>query len=202
MSSIKIYFGNTPLIITDENLVRSNNDLFTDNPSEVIPLMSKGGFAQLILTTDDLTDARGEVFKNFKLIKAGGGIVRNTSGEILLIYRKRHWDLPKGHLEDSESMKECALREVSEETGLKHLHIIHKSAITYHVYKEDSQDILKETHWFFMDNHKIESLHPQHEEDISNAEWVSFDDMEKYFNDMYPSIRDVLMPMKKHYLRS
>jgi 8-oxo-dGTP pyrophosphatase MutT (NUDIX family) len=36
----------------------------------------------------------------------------------LLLKHPTRWDLPKGHLEHSESLKECALREFYEETGI------------------------------------------------------------------------------------
>lgn len=172
------------------------------NPSEALPAMQRGGFDRAVLETTDTGSARREVFENYKLVKAGGGVVRNTGGEMLIIFRRNHWDLPKGHLEDNETLPECALREVTEETGLKHLHIIHKTTVTYHVYKEDGKDILKETHWYFMDNYQNEQLHLQSEEDIEKAEWVHFNDMGNYFDKMYPSVRDVLQPLATNYLRS
>lgn len=39
--------------------------------------------------------------------------------EVLLVrYGQHHWGFPKGHVEDSESDEETALREIKEETGL------------------------------------------------------------------------------------
>ena len=57
--------------------------------------------------------------KMFKIIKAGGGVVQNSNKEILFIYRMKKWDLPKGKLEKGETIKECAKREVEEETKVK-----------------------------------------------------------------------------------
>lgn len=53
-----------------------------------------------------------------------GGIIwrRNKFGkiEILLIQdAKDRWTIPKGHIEEGESSKETAQREITEETGLK-----------------------------------------------------------------------------------
>ena len=53
-----------------------------------------------------------------KVIKAGGGLVLNPRNEILMIFRRGFWDLPKGKLDDGETIMECAIREVMEETGL------------------------------------------------------------------------------------
>jgi 8-oxo-dGTP diphosphatase len=59
------------------------------------------------------------------LIKAAGGIIERVTDqgiEIVLIHRTRYgseWCLPKGKLNENESWKEAALREVHEETGFE-----------------------------------------------------------------------------------
>jgi diadenosine hexaphosphate hydrolase (ATP-forming) len=55
-----------------------------------------------------------------------GGVVwrRNTKGgiEILLIQdAKDRWTIPKGHIEEGETAKETAEREIREETGLQEM---------------------------------------------------------------------------------
>ena len=55
-----------------------------------------------------------------------GGVVwrRNSRGglEILLIQdAKDRWTIPKGHIEEGETAKETAEREIQEETGLQHM---------------------------------------------------------------------------------
>ncbi len=52
-------------------------------------------------------------------VYAGGGVVVDDRGRILLVHRPRYddWTLPKGKLDAGESLAECALREVAEETG-------------------------------------------------------------------------------------
>lgn len=55
--------------------------------------------------------------------KAGGILTRDNNGttEIYVIHRPRYddWSVPKGHIDDGESPKDAALREVAEETGLQ-----------------------------------------------------------------------------------
>ena len=58
---------------------------------------------------------------------AGAVIFRKERGEIfylLLHYRMRHWDLPKGHIERGEKLEEAAAREVKEETGISDIKFI------------------------------------------------------------------------------
>ena len=53
------------------------------------------------------------------LVLAAGGYVFNHQGEVLLVHRPKYddWSFPKGKLDKGESLEECALREVFEETG-------------------------------------------------------------------------------------
>ena len=48
----------------------------------------------------------------FIFIEAGGGAVFNENKELLCIYRRGVWDLPKGKLDAGEVIPECAVREV------------------------------------------------------------------------------------------
>ncbi len=53
---------------------------------------------------------------------AGGVVVRRldeTWHALLIRDRYGNWGLPKGHLEDGESVREAAVREVEEETALR-----------------------------------------------------------------------------------
>ena len=69
----------------------------------------------------------------YKIVNAAGGIVFNDT-KLLMIFRNGLWDLPKGKVEPNENLKECAIREVEEETGVKDLTIKGKEIISYHIY--------------------------------------------------------------------
>lgn len=110
-------------------------------------------------------------------IKAGGGVVWRRQGvdlQVLLIYRNGVWDLPKGKLEDEESLHDCAVREVAEEIGSQQLPNAEESlGTTIHHYKEDEIMIEKETHWWKMSlNNNDADFMPQKEEGIESVEWT------------------------------
>ena len=128
------------------------------------------------------------------IIQAGGGVVKNELGQLLLIFRRKKWDLPKGKLDAGETLEECAIREVKEETGLVHVEIIKKLTITHHTYHQDGMTILKETHWFqmFAETATNSKLIPQIEEDIEAIEWVEMTSITTYLENSYDTIRNVL----------
>ena len=121
-----------------------------------------------------------KLLKEFKeklvTIKATGGIVTNKKNQILFIYRKGKWDLPKGKMEKNESKKESALREVIEETGVKKLKIINFFSTTFHLIKVKREYFLKETHWYTMKTKYDGKLKPQKSEGIISAQWKTFDE--------------------------
>ena len=116
-----------------------------------------------------------KLMKKFKqlipTIKAGGGIVYNQEGKVLLIKRNGKWDLPKGKKEKGENIATCALREVEEETGVKKLLIQRFRTITYHIFKRDGHYFLKETYWYDMTTTYKKKLVPQTEEGIEKVCW-------------------------------
>ena len=54
------------------------------------------------------------------ILVGAGGVVRDEAGRVLLIKRADtgSWALPAGSMELGETLRECAIREVREETGL------------------------------------------------------------------------------------
>ena len=47
------------------------------------------------------------------------GLIINSNNEITLGYSHKTYQFPGGHLEDGETLEECLLREIEEETGIK-----------------------------------------------------------------------------------
>ena len=129
-----------------------------------------------------------------KKIIAGGGVVVNEKNQVLFIYRRKKWDLPKGKLDPGEDIKACAIREVMEETGIRDLTIGNLIIVTTHSYEENGMNMQKETHWFEMKASTVDNstLTPQLEEDIEKIEWVSLENLEEYLSETYTSIQQVL----------
>ena len=127
-------------------------------------------------------------------IIAAGGIVTNTEGKILMIFRRGKWDLPKGKLDEGETIAECAVREVEEETGLKDIHLGNFLLITEHQYLDPwlKTEVIKETHWFTMKITSEQKLVPQTEEDITAIQWVTREELITCLQHTYTNIITVI----------
>jgi 8-oxo-dGTP pyrophosphatase MutT (NUDIX family) len=128
----------------------------------------------------------------YKRVNAGGGIVENN-GEILCIYRRQIWDLPKGNLDPGESWKQAALREVMEETGLKSAILGPKLGKTLHTFNSRAGNrILKVTRWYYMTT-EHRKFDVQVEEDIEEARWLKPEEFLSGDYKMFHSIRDMVL---------
>lgn len=127
-------------------------------------------------------------------IIAAGGLVFNNERQLLMILRRGKWDLPKGKLDAGESIEECALREVREETGVTNLKIINFLGITEHSYFDSwiNEDVKKETHWFVMETTGENLLKPQTEEDIEEIKWIDSTHIMQFASLTYPNIRAII----------
>lgn len=126
-------------------------------------------------------------------LKAGGGIVKNKSGELLVIFRKGKWDLPKGKLEAAETEEEGALREVEEETGVKVEIVFHQPIYTYHMYRQKGKVYIKRSAWFHMTSTNDKKMKPQKNEGISDVRWMTRNAIqEEFLANTYPTISAVL----------
>lgn len=131
-------------------------------------------------------------------IIAAGGLVEDEKNRLLVIYRREKWDLPKGKLDEGETIETCAFREVEEETGLKNLELVKFLGITEHGYFDTylHAEVIKETHWYVMKTSCAEALALQTEEDITEAKWISKNEADEIFANTYPNIIHII---KKYY---
>ena len=132
------------------------------------------------------------VKKRIRLIKAAGGLVKNGKGKFLFIHRLGKWDLPKGKVDEGESMRKAAVREVQEECGIRVDYLGKKIVSTYHLYIMKGELVMKKTNWYEMGVNKVPRLTPQLEEDITEAIWLAADKLDKIRENTYPLIEDIL----------
>ena len=163
---------------------------------EIISDFKKKKVKELIIYTEDPKEFFTIFSQDYKVVKAAGGVVRNSKDELLMIFRKGKWDLPKGKKDRGEKPRQTALREVSEETGIIDLSITKKLENTYHTYKEKKQLILKKTFWYEMYS-KQENLTPQTEEEITEARWIKTSELADVLENTFLSVSRLISKYRK-----
>lgn len=134
-----------------------------------------------------------------KTIVAAGGLVTNKQHELMMIYRRGFWDLPKGKLDEGEHIEACAIREVEEETGAKNIQLGNLIGKTYHHYfdKWMNENVVKETWWYAMEVLGLQELVPQTVEDIEQIKWIQENELPDYLSKSYPTIVEIINKWKQ-----
>lgn len=137
----------------------------------------------------------------FRNMEAAGGLVINSENRLLFIRRNERWDIPKGHIEKGETPEECAIREVTEECGIKPERILHSLRNTYHIYPYHDKYCMKENYWYFMSYHGDLTTTPQLSEGITSAEWIGQERLQEIISDTWLSLRDVIREVRNKFLQ-
>lgn len=200
---LKIYFDDKPVFLCDEidSIIEDHrhhpdaifiDEVTTPAINALLHEIVKPDFHSGILYSDNIEKLKKLFWKHFTVIMAAGGLVQNEKGDVLMIYRRGKWDLPKGKREKGEDLEICAIREVQEETGLSEVEIQQFLVTTYHTYTEFGKRILKESYWYLMNASPDQKLVPQTEEDILSIEWVHLSLVGEKLKNTFPSIKDVV----------
>lgn len=159
--------------------------------SDVVFNFLKNEEKKICITANDIN----ELFSSFKSLfvfkLAAGGLVINPLHQVLAIKSENMWQLPKGHVEEGETVAETAMREVTEETGIKDLTIIEQIPSTFHIFEVHARFFLKQTYWFKMITSRIDKPVPQAHENITHAVWVKKDDIEFLKEKSYLNLRNI-----------
>lgn len=168
----KVFVNNKPIIFTT---LLKNEEVFplytfkNSNIQDVINKLQTDKLKGVYLFSLNLENDWKSFCLDFKVVVAGGGLVRNEKDELLFIFRGGRWDFPKGHLEKNENIEDTAIREVEEECGVSNLQIEKFLLKTYHLFSKNKSYNIKETHWYLMCTDYLGELTPQTEEGITEA---------------------------------
>ena len=190
----KVFFNQKPIILTTSFVEQTKESpvfflKFANKKSIVAALRSKK-VSQLYLYHAKEEKLWPLFYEIFKVIEASGGIVQHRSSKkFLFIYRNQKWDIPKGRIEEGESVQYAAIREVEEETGVTDLVITRTLPTTLHLFHRNGKYRLKKTYWYAMETDFQGELNPQEEEGIQKAEWVKREAIPALFENAYLNIK-------------
>ncbi len=191
-----IFFRDKSITFSGSN--GGDYDLVIDSSVDTIADISRAKvmdffekYNSILFLCDTPDDAYEQFCREFRSIKAAGGAVQNSAGQTLMIFRNGRWDLPKGHLERGETIEECAMREVGEETGIRELKIEKKIIETQHAYVLNEEWAIKTTYWYAMKSEDVNTT-PQQQEGIEIAAWCSPGEVAQNLENTYPTIRAVM----------
>ena len=124
----------------------------------------------LTLVTADSAALQAALSQQFPVVPAAGGLVAKGN-DLLMIYRSRHWEFPKGKLEVGEQLQAAAAREVAEECGVQ---ASAQSSVctTWYTFLDRRKVLLKQITWFRMECLDDSAMQPQQEEGIRRVEWL------------------------------
>lgn len=166
--------------------------------NRLLTLLQKADASQLLSVTlgcQNKEACEEAIKKPFKVIKAAGGVVIKDN-KMLLMFRRGVWDLPKGKLDDGESSKEGAAREVEEETGIR-VAVSDRICTTWHTYNLNGSRILKRTKWYRMSVVDDSRMAPQTDEDIEKLAWLTSRETQLALTNSFSSIRYVIDSVNK-----
>ena len=201
----KIYINEKPLILTESISVKDS--WYTEKKTIVVQYLKKTKqilqymdmlskskrIDKVIIHHTDKKKLKSDFLSLVNIVEAGGGLVFNDKNQLLVIFRRGKWDLPKGKIEKKEQKRLGALREVMEETGVDNAQITNKVGKTYHLFSNKaSKRSLKLTHWYQMTTRHEGALIPQLEEDIVKAEWVDPKKFLKNYSPTFKNITDII----------
>ena len=192
----KVFINKNVVILTSQVPINSDVKLFNLKSISLKDIISNAKkFKKIYLFHKNPKKLIKRFKKKIKVVKAGGGVVRNANDETLFIYRRNKWDLPKGKKDKGECIEDTAIREVEEETGVRNLMISNFLMKTFHIFKKQNKYFLKETSWFNMTTKYDGELSPQINEGISKVVWKNKLKLSRIEN-TFPNIKMILGQIK------
>ena len=112
-----------------------------------------------------------------RAFSAGGIVFKEVSNDFKFLIIKPtgidRWQLPKGLIDDGETSKETATREVAEEGGVE-TEIISKLGITKYFFVWEGKKIFKTVTFYLM--RYLRDTEKGHDQEVDEAVFLSFDE--------------------------
>ena len=188
----KVFVNDSPLILTNRLSETVNGNYFLLNGTAIkvaINALVKNKLEEAFIYHPNNEEILKKFTKKIPLVVAAGGVVTNKKGKVLFIYRNDKWDLPKGKLDKGETLEECAIREVMEETGVTDLTVENYLRTTYHIFKRNGKYKLKEVHWYAMKTAYEGKLKGEKKEGIIKVKWKGPRKIKQALENSYTNIR-------------
>ncbi len=116
---------------------------------------------------------------------AAGGVVIRENGRMMLLLEvagRKELRLPKGHIEDGETVEQAAVREVQEETGYADVEIVDDLGSvthTFYNFRKDANITRTESYFLMRLNSEQPYDGPQYEHERFKRRWVRTDDADR-----------------------
>lgn len=187
----KVFVNESPLFLTNQKPKNTVGNVFLMEDNAINYAITS--LSKKLLSEAYIYDPGDDILEKFSskipIVVAAGGLVKNTEGKVLFIYRNDKWDLPKGKLDKGESIEKAAIREVEEETGVTDLFIEKYLKTTYHIFKRNGEYRLKKVFWFEMVTAFSGKLVPQEKEGITKVKWKGPKKIKKALTNSYLNIK-------------
>ncbi len=177
-------------LLVDDVLIINASSMLVDRLLHTMTDKKLKNLDSVTFASDNKKELVAYIKVRFSIVKAAGGVVEKE-GKTLLIFRLGKWDLPKGKLDPGERLKDCALREVQEETGVK-CELVEKVCHTWHTYTRNRKYILKKTSWYAMNMLDDSNMAPQKGEGIDDVRWMNLNEMREALYNSYRTVRFVV----------
>lgn len=107
---------------------------------------------------------------------------------LLLEHQDGHWDLPKGKIENGETLQETALRELQEEAGISATFIPGFEQTIHYIFSNKENQLVTKTATFFLGQANANSITLSHEH--ADFKWLPLEEAVKLVT--YENARQLL----------
>jgi bis(5'-nucleosidyl)-tetraphosphatase len=134
---------------------------------------------------------------------SAGGVIINGNKIVIVEQQFNTYSFPKGHINENETIIECAYREIYEETGLKKDEIKYIKKLGIIQRKNYFTNNPKDIHLFLFTTNS--SILKPHDSDNPDAYWININDVSKKLThtedkEFFERIKDKISLLKQKHL--